>query len=123
QYLMRVPVWHWHSRFLLDFLHPLPIHGVFCLNQVNHFLRGFTKNINISSLIITEYSTGLFYKKLIIIIEYMYVQNRNTFCKVREILFPSHIEQVLQIDRKVLRKLLESEEQITSYNGNIQQLH
>src|SRR5699024_12140231 len=54
QYLMKVPVWHWQSRFLLDFLHPLPIHGVFSLNEVNQFLRPFTKNIHISSLIKTQ---------------------------------------------------------------------
>lgn|SRR5690625_629058 len=123
QYLMKVPVWHWQSRFLLDFLHPLPIHGVFSLNEVNQFLRPFTKNIHISSLIKTQDSAGLDYLKLLIILGYVKELNPNTFCKVREILFPSHIEQALQIDRKVLRKLLESEEQITSYNGNIQQLH
>src|SRR5699024_11217852 len=96
------------------------IHVVIYINIINQFLRHFTNKIHISSLKKTQDSAGLDYLKLLIILGYVKELNPNTFCKVREILFPSHIEQALQIDRKVLRKLLESEEQITSYNGNIQ---
>lgn len=112
QYLMKVPVWHWQSKFLIDFLHPLPVQGVFSLYEVNRFLRSFTKNIPVSSLIKTQDSAGLDYLKMLVTLGYVKELKPNTFCKVQDIFFPSHIEQALQIDRKVLRKLLENEAQM-----------
>src|SRR5699024_8161014 len=65
QYLMKVPVRHWQSRFLLDFLHPLPIQEVFNLHEVNQFLRPFRKNIGVSSLIKTQDNARLQYFKIL----------------------------------------------------------
>lgn len=109
QYLMKVPTWHWQSRLIIDFLHPLSVRTCFSLNEVTLFLQPYMNQIDRFPLIQTTDIAALDYLILLTKLGYIKRVDAYTFRKKRAINFPSHINQALEADENVLRQLLEHE--------------
>jgi len=103
QYKMKVPLWNWQSRFLLDFLQRIPKDGVFSTFQAERFLKRYL-HIKVDKELIHYDDSPL--------IEYCYllcqtgILKQVSMTKFKKLLQPDYykqIEEALNGDGELLR--------------------
>ena len=117
QYQMAVPVWHWQSRFLIEFLHPLKIGDCFGLTDVQRFIQIYMKQATVALLFQPKGNPGLEYLDLLVLLGILRKIEAKLFQKQRPIYFPKHIEEAVRADKEVLQKLMETEEEKNIFEG------
>lgn len=98
---MKVPLWNWQSRFIIEFIHPLAIGRMFSVHDAIRFIQPFQHKNNQFPLLsiscpMKEYLLSLCELAVI-------EQKSNTiFIKKQEIIFYNHIEEAIRGDDELL---------------------
>ncbi|WP_407271039.1 competence protein CoiA [Radiobacillus sp. PE A8.2] len=102
QFLANSPPWVWQSRLCLDILSPLPISGKLTLQRCNTYLKAHIQSPRFYPLIRTAYNPIEEYLQLLVKLNYFHHTDKQIYEKVKEIKFPTGIEQALKEDAKLI---------------------
>lgn len=106
QYTMKVPLWGWQSKFVLEFLKKQAVGAVFSIKQANAFLRRFHKRKMDEQLI---HQVGDPIKEYLQLLSQVGVLKQVNEIEFRIVGLPypyKHIEQALIGDNEVLNKIM-----------------
>lgn len=103
QYLMKTALWNWQSRLCLDVIDPLPIGGIFTLQNCHRLFHHQKQQFSLlKKLDDPIYQYLLLLKKLNIIEE----KEPNIFVKIKDIHFHKNIEDSLKADAQLMNRLI-----------------
>lgn len=106
QYKMKVPLWYWQSKFILDYLNEKPLHALIPLQQVESFLHSFKQSRIDQQLIRTNDCPIKEYIQLLCEMGFLKEVNEGIFIKVKSIMHYNHIEKALIGDHDVLDEFM-----------------
>lgn len=93
QYMMNTPLWHWQSRFIIDFFHPLPLRTSFTVNE-------YYSNSYHSQYVLQEYLA------LLAELNIVKLDRQLRWIKQKPIIFHRYIEDALKGDAQLIERLM-----------------
>lgn len=104
QFQVTVPLWHWQSRFIIDFFYPLPKFQSFCLQDVlMYYAPKIMGKVSIEHHIVNHPLAQ--YIAYLVCLGYVKQVSPTHFMKIKQISFYDHIETAIKRDTVLLTKL------------------
>lgn len=105
QHKMRVPLWNWQSRFMIDFFHPLAIGNKFTLASVQRFLQVFRYDQDVFPLVGKEDPIAN-YLALLCNLQIIHRTNETTYIKKKSLQFYARIDHAVHGDDELLNFIM-----------------
>jgi len=107
QIYMKTPLWDWQSRFCLDIVHPAPVNAAIPLSFCQNYFRRVMKPLNNFPLIKHLPEPMFAYLKLLESFNIVKQIDNYTFIKTKQLKFPNHVEQAVEMDQQLLHEMYE----------------
>lgn len=102
QHVMKVPLWHWQSRIVIELLHSLSVDATFTLQQVQQFVLPYQEAVETYPLLSPQNPA----REYLSLLEHLHIIEEvypTIYVKRKPILFYTHIEDALNGDDEILR--------------------
>lgn len=106
QYIMKVPLWHWQSKFVLEFLTKQSLGTVFSIKQAHSYLRRFKKNKIDQQLIRKSGDPINEYLQLLSQLGILKKMSETEFILVESLSNYKYIDEALKGDNEVLNQIM-----------------